>query len=194
MRRLLALAVIAILALGSAGRQVVDAQATPTITITAPGAAGVVVPEADDFATTVIGNPWDMSEAIPPDVESSFNVDSVSIANGVWKGVARNNDPQLTLLSRGYGQSNPCCLGALHWKPNDGFVNPLDADKYHIVSVRMQLTGSGAASQGEFFWLRSDNPTAAPEVSNFFPTSTAGKPTPSISEALERPPGPGPGS
>jgi len=170
-RRLLALVLIGLLSLGSTAPLVVEAQGTPSITITTPGAGGDVVPEGDDFATTVIGNPWDMSEAAPPDVDDILNVDSVSIANGIWKGVARNNDPQLTLLSRGYGQSDPCCLGSLHWKPNDGFINPINADKYHIVSVRMKLTGSGQGAQGQFFWYRSDNPLSASEFSNFFPVS-----------------------
>ena len=145
------------------------AQGTPTITMTRPGAGGDLIAEADDFATTVIGNPWDMSESVPPDVESTIDLNGVSIQNGIFRGTARTIDPQLILLTRGFGQADPCCLGAIHWKKNDGFVSPLNADKYHIAVVRMRLSGAGS-SEGRFYWYRDDSPYSQIEVSRGFPT------------------------
>ena len=174
MSRLLTLSLIVLLtvsgAVSSAVPPVADAQGAPSITITKPGPGGDTISEGDDFATTVLGNPWDMSEVTPPDVESTINVDNVSITNGHWFGVARNNDPQLYLLSRGYGQNNPCCAGSVHFRTNDGFVNPIDADKYHFVSVRMNLSGTNATNEGQFLWYRDDSPFTPPETSKAFRT------------------------
>jgi len=176
---LLALVLIVLLGLGSAAPLAVEAQGTPSITITTPVPAGDVVPDGDDFATTVLGNPWDMTESfpapsgttqLPPDVESTVNVDNVSISGGIFHGVARTAVPQLILLTRGYGQSNPCCLGSLHWKTNDGFVNPLDAGKYHTVSIRMRITGASQSSRAQFFLYRTDNPNENPEIPAPFAT------------------------
>jgi hypothetical protein len=178
-KRTLVLALIGLLTLGTSVPLVVDAQVTPAITITRPAADGETIAEGDDFATTVLGDPWDMSETFPvpagvlnapPDVESTINVDNVSIQNGTWRGTARNGDPQLYLLTRGYGQNDPCCVGSIHWKNNDGYVHPIDADTYHFVSVRMKLTGANPTNEGQFLWYRDDNPFTPPETSHGFRT------------------------
>jgi hypothetical protein len=171
MRVFLLVVIITLLVVEGRAMTTAVAQGAPSITITKPAAAGDIVPDGDDFATTVLGNPWDMSETIPTDIESTLFLDNVTISNGIWRGVARNNDPQLFLLSRGFGQSDPCCGGALHWKNNDGFINPINADTYHIASIRMKLTGSNpVTSNAQFFWFREDTPGSLTEISNPFQT------------------------
>src|SRR5262249_5602081 len=152
MKLLLLLTLIALLTVGIRAVPLADAQAAPSITITKPAADGDTVADGDEFATTVLGNPWDMSlwDTSPShdpstpsgtlDVESTFNVNNATYSNGIWRGVSRNNIPQLLLLTRGYGQGvDPCCGGGIHWQNNDGYVNPLNADKYHFISLRMKL-------------------------------------------------------
>jgi hypothetical protein len=186
MRSLPVFAIVALLTLTGGAAPVVVAQGLPSIAITRPSPVALgIMAESDDFATTVLGNPWDMKPKganETSDIDSTINVINASFSpEGIWRGTAKSlgagvpADPQLNLLSRGYGSGvNPCCTGALHWRKNDGFVNPLNADKYHIVSVRMKLTGSSQPgtkqSEGQFAWYRDDSPTSVVEQSVFFPT------------------------
>jgi hypothetical protein len=175
MRALIIAALVGLLVLDGNASLVATAQGTPSITITKPSAAGDLLAEGDDFATTVIGNAWDFASGseIPPDVDSylSFTASTVGYTNGIWHGVASTHDPVLWLLGNGYGQVDPCCLAHVHMKSNDGYISPLNADKYHVAVIRMKLTNAAPGAFGQFYWYRSDSPFDETEASVSFLTT-----------------------
>jgi hypothetical protein len=125
----------------------------PSLRLNPPAAAhdhvlslGTRLAEGDDFATLELGNPWDLTETAPPDIERVANVRVDAATAGYWGGVSTTMDPHLFLLSPGYES-------AVHWKRNDGTLHPIDTSRYHTVSFRMYLDRAGAQALGQFFWF-----------------------------------------
>ena len=99
----------------------------PIIHVTDPDATGRA-----DYATTVLGNPWDMDSAA--DIQSTDNITDVSFSNGLLHATNTNNDPIITLLNNAI---------------------PIDTTKYRYLTYTMQVDGDfnlGDGSVARVFW------------------------------------------
>ena len=63
-----------------------------SISISAP-ASTVTVPEAADFAATILNNPWDFSERRDIGWEENYSGPTVGVSNGVWSAVSSVSGP-----------------------------------------------------------------------------------------------------
>jgi hypothetical protein len=113
----------------------------PVLQITAPSYVS-----GPDYATTEMGNPWDMNDA--SDVSATHSLGNISFSNGVMTASTGNcsgaacGDPQVTL----------------HVGPR------INTSKYKYVTYRMQLEGTqdtNAGSVARFLWW-----STAPEQSS----------------------------
>ena len=115
--------------------------ATPMIsaalTVTQP-AASTVVAAGDDYATQVLGDPWDMNDAADIDTEESLNVTSQSFGGGVFSGQTTAADANIYPLFEGY--LNSINLGR-------GANFPVDTSHYRYFTVKMKATKPGAATE-----------------------------------------------
>jgi hypothetical protein len=126
--------------------------AIPSITITAPGSSGAKVATADDYATQVLNDSWDMNELT--DVSKPFqSIGSFSVANGIWTATTNGNQPFFWLLSPGYN-------GSLHiGRDGNNYMQNLkiDTSKYYNLSFRMNYTKTGVTSTRlVFYWTTGD--------------------------------------
>ena len=109
----------------------------PLARITEPNETG-----SEDFATTVLGNAWDMNEAT--DVDTLSNVTNVSFAGGVLNATDTNGDAGVAVFNR------------------DTAVT-IDTNRYRYLTYRMKLDGPyslGGGSVARVFWSAFYNPTA----------------------------------
>jgi hypothetical protein len=115
-------------------------EGVPTLQFTSPSPEG----SADDFATTQLGNAWDMNSTA--DVDLTYNVASARITSlaaestdgtalgspGVFAGTGSIGDPVVVLL-------------AGHRR---GASKPIDAARYRIATIEMGLPGSRDINNG----------------------------------------------
>jgi hypothetical protein len=108
------------------------------------------VKEGDDFATMVLGLPWNMNQTPYPDYETVFqNVDRSSFTSGSskWSFQTTSNDPFLFLLSNGIENTQEVLrLGDRY---------PIDASKYSLVSFRLCSDVSDLAN---VYWFMDKAP------------------------------------
>lgn len=98
-----------------------------------------------DYASMVLGNPWDMSG--PEDIafertRDQGNVRNLSFSGGVLSATPTNNDPRLILRWPVDPNTNAV--------PQDGNYQPINADTYRFFTVRVFVSGSQFA---QVFWL-----------------------------------------
>jgi hypothetical protein len=105
--------------------------------------------EGNDFATQVLGDPWDMNEF--SDIGTYLNnsnqtqyLTNVSVANGVFSASSVSNDPQFTLLFPGY-------LGAMSIG-KVGANYPIDSSKYQCLYLAMDVD-SAKPDYFEVYWF-----------------------------------------
>ncbi len=132
--------------------------ASPTATLTL---GATVISEGDDFATRVLGIPWDMNGNPYPDFPTTLkNVDrnTFSVSNGFWNMTATNNDARIWLLWTGIQNTQKVL------RMGDRF--PIDASKYKLLSFYMC---SSADSFANVYWFydRSPHDDPANGISNF---------------------------
>jgi hypothetical protein len=104
--------------------------AIPTLTLTAPSEEG----SADDFATTVLGNPWDMNAL--SDVSAFFNVAGQQIAPVAVEtpaGTPLGNLPMLWAQNSGPAPSDPI-VGLVFF--NNVRIDPV---RYRVLTVEFGL-------------------------------------------------------
>lgn len=105
------------------------AEPQATITITQPDGVDDVVGNGDDFATTVLGDPWDMSEYT--DIPALHGVPGGTISNGVLNYTIPSNPyVHIPLLHAGAG-------GAIDAGIKVGSNYPINTDHYRWLSFRM---------------------------------------------------------
>lgn len=117
----------------------------PAITITQPDGINDVVGEGEDFATTVLGAPWEMNSSPYPDfptVMGSFDRGSFSVSGGIWDAYTLNYDPGVMIHPTGLAQP----------VMKDGSRFPIEASKYHLLSFRMYSSGSGHVAYVYWFY------------------------------------------
>jgi len=123
----------------------------PTLTFTSPSPEG----SADDFATTQLGNPWDMDAL--SDIDFTVNVTGPSITNiaardeagnslgsvRVYNATATNNDPEVFPL----------------YSTVRGATKRIDTNRYRILTLKWGLAGKNrdinSGSVGRIVWKLS---------------------------------------
>lgn len=100
-----------------------------TITITQPDGANDTLGQGDDFATTVLGDPWDMSE--PTDIMTVNDLPNVTFSGGVLTyntptSVGSGGVPLL------FGHGSQVDAGKI------GALFPIDTSRYHWLSFRIR--------------------------------------------------------
>lgn len=131
--------------------------APDAVTITSPGASDVVFAELDDFATTVMGDPWDMNE--PTDLfyyRDVSQIENGTFADGIYSGTLTNGagGDRITLLSV-LARNN----AALRTGKN-GYAFPIDTDRYRYLTMRLFKSNSQINS-GTFLYYKDDSLSAA---------------------------------
>lgn len=119
-----------------------------TITLDAPLPV-VDVQDGDDFATTVLGDPWDFDKRRDFLYEEHFTASGVSAGN--WLGTISGSGANVYPLFQGF----PEALPAIHLDlPEFGVHRPIDAARYTELSYRLntsQHTNLGIS------WTRNGN-------------------------------------
>ena len=107
------------------------AEPQATITITQPDGVDDVVGNGDDFATTVLGDPWDMSEHT--DIMALHGLPDSTISGGVLHFTMDSSSENVRLLFPGLeGRED---VGKI------GMNYPIDASHYHWLAFRMYHPG-----------------------------------------------------
>ena len=128
------------------GLSLVLLAATPAaaqITVTAPANGTNTVAAANDFATTVLQDPWDMSQ----NTDGGWFVHSVDFPQAGWSSAGFSNGlfggvvaagafPNLWLLETGFAGAAPVGRFGLNY--------PIDANRYRVASVRLCVSTAGA--------------------------------------------------
>ena len=121
-----------------------NVHAQSSIAITAP-LTDQVLPTGDDFASTVLGNPWDMQDF--RDIAWSENYvptpASNNVSGGVWNGTNTSNanspeGPAFVMpLFPGFPfAENPNPLPGDYSLPRFGLRNPINTNKYTLLSIK----------------------------------------------------------
>ncbi|MDR3389315.1 MAG: hypothetical protein P4L92_19905 [Rudaea sp.] len=111
--------------------------ARAALTVTQPTAATVVA-AGDDYATQVLGNAWDMNDAVDIDTEESQYVSPQAFASGVFSGTTTANGANIYPLFMGYASSVNLSRGANF---------PIDTSHYRYVTYKLRVN---QASQPQF--------------------------------------------
>ncbi len=123
--------------------------AAPGFQIIVPGIDGVTVPGSDDFASEVLGDPWDMQKSTDLGRLSPLysNLTDMVFADGIFSAdVSSSGDGQVYLMEPGY-------RGALHIG-RDGYAHPIDPCYYRYFVARIKVDQTPDWSQ--VYWFYSD--------------------------------------
>ena len=144
--------------MGDRGRPAL-AGPTATITIGQPDGVDDVVGNGDDFATTVLGDPWDMSQHT--DVLAFHHVPNATIADGKLSFTTESDRTGVPILFP--GANGRVDVGRV------GMNYPIDAARYHWLSFRMYHPGGdfkvkwfyGRYGDSDRLWVESGKFEAA---------------------------------
>lgn len=104
-----------------------------------------VIGEGDDFATRVLGMPWDMNVEPYPDLFTTLkniNVDQFEVTgDGFWDMHSENSDPRMWMLWTGVGTTQRVL--------RMGDTRPIDASKYKLLSYYMCLDQAPNPNPGQ---------------------------------------------
>ncbi len=136
-----------------------SAAGQPAIVLCSPTTA-VAYAEGDDFATTVVGNPWDMNEL--RDIPYEYNYEEPSVSDGIWSAVSHPYTGQgvgyYVPLFRGYADKYPWRWD--YYAVYDagmpyGPLNPVDATRYSRLAIRQSMDSSQNRSFLSIYWLKT---------------------------------------
>jgi len=125
---------------------VVQAQPSRTGTISLLTPDNDTIPASRDFATEVIGDPWDMDQ--PTDIffedtrKSGFR--DLVVSNGFMSGITTTADPSIWIMEPGIPDSQ--MLG------HTGAQYPIDATRYTRLVFRMYLSSARPDEFLQIFW------------------------------------------
>src|SRR5690606_30902229 len=139
------------------------------ISFTAPGASGARLAEMDEFATMVLGDPWDMDEHTDLFYyrRDSQLVNS-NFADGVYSArtTGGNGAGPITLRTAGAPNDTAMRLGKI------GYNYPINADKCRYLSLRLYKSNQQYNS-GLVQWYETDAYTdAVLGFTNSYPVPT----------------------
>ncbi len=136
-----------------------------SITLTSPASA-MNYAEGDDYATTVVGNPWDMNEL--RDIPYDINYQQPTVSAGVWSAVSHpytgGGVGYFYLLFRGYADTYPWRYDYYSYYDAGmpyGPLNPIDASRYSRLSIRQSMDYSQNRSFIFINWLKTMNENEA---------------------------------
>ena len=135
------------------GVTILYAQTYPWITIISP-TAPIDFPEGAEFATTLVGNPWDMNEL--RDIPFEYRFKQPSVNNGIWTANSfESSSPFFYLLYRGYSTPDYTSYFSYYDRGMPyGPLNPIDASIYTHLSMRMALSAA-QRSAIYIFWQKT---------------------------------------
>lgn len=136
------------------------AQAGLSLAVTQPDGTADKIAAGRDYATEVLGDPWDMDNAEDFNLNESLNVSSPAYAGGVFSCTAATNDPSLFLLDPG--------LGGTQRNGRTGRYFPIDTTVYRYFSIRMNVS---VASSMQVFWFTGSSFVSSFAASNFVQTT-----------------------
>jgi hypothetical protein len=120
-----------------------------TFTINSPPSIEVTNPSptsGDDYATTVLGNAWDMSSSADIQLTGLDHLTNISFSGGLMHATNTSNDPIVTLL---YNTNNAV---------------PIDTSRFRYLTYRLQVDGPydlGAGSVARVIWSSQVSSPAA---------------------------------
>lgn len=118
---------LALVMAGGVYPQVTSASQDDTITLTSPN--NTVVAESDDYATQVLGDPWDMSNV--EDVDYLDHMTPPTLNNGVWSSTATSSIAQMFLQYQGWPDSMD------YMAERNGVNYPIESQRFSRLRVRM---------------------------------------------------------
>lgn len=152
-RLLVSLLVLLALGLGLSQIGLAEPERTTTVTITSPGAGGVSLAALDDFATTVMGDPWDMNQTSDTTVwrsrYSKFTNPRYEDGQFVANLTTADGQERIMLLYAGALDNDAMRIG------KTGYTYPINADKYRYLTYRLYTNAAGFYS-GILKWHSSD--------------------------------------
>ncbi|MFN8391574.1 MAG: VCBS repeat-containing protein [Bdellovibrionota bacterium] len=153
---------LALLALASLA--MTGSTSAQTLELTAP-AAPVSAAEGDDFASSVLENPWDMNERRDIGYEENFDGRSIQSSGGVWSGVNAGPGGYIFPLFGGFSGSllSEGLMGDREL-PRFGANHPVDSSRYTLLSYRLRHS---ARSTLAVYWTNKSQPTLFPDGSQF---------------------------
>jgi len=95
-----------------------------TVAVTQP-TVSTVVEAGDDYATQVLGNAWDMSDAADIDTQESISVSGQLFSGGIFSATSASQSENIYPLHMGYASSINLSRGANH---------PIDTSRYRYVT------------------------------------------------------------
>ena len=131
------------------------AAANDTITLTSPN--NVTIPESDDYATQVLGDPWDMNNL--EDLDIPYNYSQAQVSNGVWSATTRSATGASTMLQYQSWANAYSYVGE-----KDGRNYPVDSNRFSRLWVRMNTAQAGQT----LLWFFHHLDYNAAGNSNFF--------------------------
>lgn len=129
-----------------------------SVTLTEP-APNTVVAETDDYATQVLGDPWDLTTSAPGDLRHYEGLDDIDepygftapdVTNGIWSAVtnlAGGNSIHFQYQNFANSYSS---LGE-----HDGQNAPIDATRFSRFLIRLY---SGASFPATIYWYKNYDP------------------------------------
>src|SRR5947207_4530528 len=131
------------------------ASTNDTITLTSPN--NVTIPESDDYATQVLGDPWDMNNL--EDLDIPYNYTQAQVSNGVWSATTRSATGASIMLQYQNWPNAYSYVGE-----EDGRNYPVDANRFSRLWVRMNTQQAGQT----LLWFFHHLDYNAAGNSNFF--------------------------
>ena len=115
-----------------------------TQSILEPNGTGDTLAEGDDYARTVLGDPWDMDAITDIYNEKSQNLQDVSVEGGLLSARTTDEDSGMFLLWPGF-------VGDLPSIGKYGVNTPIQADHYRLLSFRLYTSQEG---NGQVYWFQ----------------------------------------
>ena len=133
-------------------RHIVAVETAVTVTFIEPSSEGVTLPELDEFATMVMGDPWDMEQ--PTDLayyRSDSQLLNSTFTDGVYSAQMTSGDGQerITLLTAGAPNNEAMRIGKI------GYNYPINADHYRYLTYRLYKSHTNVNS-GLIQWFAED--------------------------------------
>jgi hypothetical protein len=110
-----------------------EAAGATSLTVINPGPAGVILPEIAEFATAVMGDPWDMNEATDLAYYRGSGIANSVFSNGIYSGqmTLGGGAERITLLTAGAPNHTTMRVGKI------GYNYSIDAGSYRYLTFRM---------------------------------------------------------
>ncbi|HEY0070011.1 MAG TPA: S-layer homology domain-containing protein, partial [Chloroflexia bacterium] len=131
-------------------------QAADSFQFTGPGA--ITIPESDDYATQVQGNPWDMNDVEDLDYPNNFTLPILS--NGIWSATTTGSPTDAEMSVKLVEQNFPTTFSYIGEK--DGRNYPVPTQRFTRILFRMYSDQAGLVM---LWWFK--NPGDSAPCNNF---------------------------